>query len=437
MRYVIIGVGVAGISAAEAIRSVEKEDEIIMISNDPGGYYSRPGLAYYLSGEINEKGLFPGYQRDWIEKNVHLISGKVIAINPNRDHLVLQDGRNIPYDRLLLATGSYAKPLEIPGSDLLSVIKLDDYEDSKRIIKLSKRTRVAVVIGGGITALELVEGLMARNVKIHFLIRGERYWNHVLDEAESRLIEKRLTSEGVQIHYQSAAREIIEKKGKVKAVVTESGETIKCQMVAYAVGIQPNIDLAIKCGITTDRGILVNEYMKTDFENIYAAGDVAQVFDPFTERYIIDSLWDPARNQGYIAGLNMAGNKNKYLKTLPFNVTRLAGITTTIIGMIGVRKHDQNDQYNIVRGDSETFQELPDSIAVDSRSELNNIRMIIGEKTILGAIIMGDQTLSRPLKDLITEQVDISSIKDDLIAKKTPLADLVMDCWMNFQQMKR
>jgi len=192
MRYVIIGVGVAGISAAEAIRSVEKEDEIIMISNDPGGYYSRPGLAYYLSGEINEKGLFPGYQRDWIEKNVHLISGKVIAINPNRDHLVLQDGRNIPYDRLLLATGSYAKPLEIPGSDLLSVIKLDDYEDSKRIIKLSKRTRVAVVIGGGITALELVEGLMARNVKIHFLIRGERYWNHVLDEAESRLIEKRL-----------------------------------------------------------------------------------------------------------------------------------------------------------------------------------------------------------------------------------------------------
>ena len=437
LRYVIIGSGVAGLAAAEAIRSIDRSSEITMISSDPGGFYSRPGIAYYLSGEIDEKGLFPGFQRDWINKNVRLLNETVISINLGQNEIILKSGNKIPYDRLLLATGSSAKPLSIPGSDLEAVIKLDDYEDSKRIIKLSKKTRQAVVIGGGITALELVEGLITRKVKIHFLIRGKQYWDHVLDEFESSLIEKRLTSEGVQIHYSTTAREIIGKKGKVKSLITEGGEIINCQMVAYAVGIQPNKDLAIQCGITTDRGILVDEYLQTNLSEVFAAGDVAQVFDPFSGRYIIDSLWGPARNQGYIAGLNMAGEKRKYIKDLPFNVTRLAGITTTIIGMIGVRKHENDEQYNIVRGDSETFQEFPESIAVDSRTELNNVRMIIGENTILGAIIMGDQSLSRPLKYLITEQIDISSIRESLITQKTSLPDLIMAYWNHILQEEK
>jgi NAD(P)H-nitrite reductase large subunit len=294
-------------------------------------------------------------------------------------------------------------------------------------LSLARRGRTAIVIGGGITALELTEGLLARGMNVHYLLRGSRYWTSVLDEQESHVVEARLQAEGVELHFRSEVIEIIGRSGKVVGVRLLNGKTMKCDLLAYAVGIQARIDLAKNSSLACDKGILVNERLQTNDPDIYAAGDVAQVYDPLSGRSVLDSLWSPAREQGFAAGLNMTGQNKTYIKTLPFNVTRLAGLTTTILGMVGTGHDD--DVVGIARGDSETWRQLPDAIVTQGGFEVNRVRLIVGQKHLLGAVVMGDQKLSMPLQRLIGDKVNITSIRDLLLAKDAKIADVILDFW--------
>ncbi len=431
MKYVIIGFGVAAVAAAEAIRSQDAAGEIVLISDDPHGFYSRPGLAYYLSGELPDKQLFSHSTADFHQLRLQHIKGRVTQIDPAQHQIEVTPNGRLHYDRLLLAVGSTAVPLKTPGADLKGAVKLDHLEDARHILKLARKAKTAVVVGGGITALELVEGLAAQKVKVHYFMRGDRYWRNVLDEEESRIILQRLQADGVEIHPHSGVAEILEKKGHVTGVRTKDGRKIKCSIVAYAIGIQPRIQLAQSADLKVDRGILVNEYLQTSAKDIYAAGDVAQVYDPLSGQAVLDSLWGPARSQGWTAGLNMAGGQVAYTKSAPFNVTRLAGLTTTIIGAVG---HGQDeDLVGIARGDSETWRQMPDALVSQSGFDVNRLRLMIGEKRLLGAIVMGDQTLSTPLQKMITDGVDITPIRADLLQSDAPIADIIADYWTEWR----
>ena len=262
-KYVIIGTGPAGIAAAEAIRSQDSGAQITLIGDEPWGYYSRPGLAYYLTGELPEKGLFPFTKENFQKLNLNIRNSRIRRINPQEHQIENHKGQKLVYDRLLIATGASAVKIDMAGINLDGVVVLDNLEDARKIIKFSRKTRSAVVIGGGITALEIVEGLVSRGVKTHYFLRGDRYWSNVLDETESRIVESRLQHEGVQIHYHTELAEIIEKRDQVDGVITKNGEHIKCKTLAVAIGIQPRIKLAVDAGLQTDRGILVNEYLQT------------------------------------------------------------------------------------------------------------------------------------------------------------------------------
>ena len=161
-RYLIIGSGAAGIAAAEEIRSQDPGGEILLVSEEPEGYYSRPGLAYYLTGETPEQMLFPFTDHDFDRLRLHRLHAHVRDLRSQSHEVTLGDGRLLSYDRLLLATGSHAIKLRLPGVDLEGIVKLDDLDDARRILKQCRRGRTAVVVGGGITALEIVEGLHAR-----------------------------------------------------------------------------------------------------------------------------------------------------------------------------------------------------------------------------------------------------------------------------------
>jgi nitrite reductase (NADH) large subunit len=430
MNHVIIGSGVAGIAAIEAIRSVDPTTKIVMIGDDPHGFYSRPGLAYFLTGELHDKALFPRTADDFRKMNFQYIKGRVSGILRDRHALEFATGpAPLPYERLLIAVGAQAVPLEVPGAHLEGVLKLDHLEDAKRILKLARRGKTALVVGGGITALELVEGLRWRGMKVHYLLRGERYWSNVLDEQESRIVEHRLKEEGVILHHHAEMMEVTGRNGRVDGVRLLNGQNLKCDLVAYAIGIRPRVELAQQAGLTIDRGILVNEYLQTNDPDIFAAGDVAQVYDPASGRSILDSLWTPARQQGYTAGLNMAGRKSAYVKSPPFNVTRLAGLTTTIIGTVG-RGRDA-DLVSIARGDSETWRQLPESLVAQTGFDVNRLRLLVGEKTLLGAIVMGDQKLSYPLEKIISEHVDISPIREKLLMPSAKVGDIIAEFWVS------
>jgi NAD(P)H-nitrite reductase large subunit len=429
MNHVVIGSGVAGITAIEAIRSVDSASSITLISDDPYGFYSRPGLAYYLTGELHDKALFPRTAGDLQKLNFRSIKGKVRKISRLEHILELKNESYISYERLLIAVGAHALPLEVAGAELEGVLKLDHMSDAKLILKQARRGKTAVVVGGGITALELTEGLLSRGMKVHYLLRGDRYWSNVLDEQESSIVEHRLRAEGVTLHHHTEIIEVTGKNGKVAGVCLLDGQVLKCELVAYAIGIRPRLELAKQAGLAIDRGILVNEYLLTNDPDIFAAGDVAQAYDPLSGRSILDSLWAPARQQGYTAGLNMAGRKIAYIKTPPFNVTRLAGLTTTIIGTVGRGRDD--DLISIARGDSETWRQLPDSMVAQTGFDVNRLRLLVGEKTLLGAIVMGDQKLSFPLEKIISGNIDISPIREQLLAPNARVSDVIAEFWAN------
>lgn len=443
MRYAIVGSGVAGIAAVEAIRSLDSHGEIWLIGDDPHGFYSRPGLAYYLTEEIPEEMLFPR-SVNWKHLNIRFIHGRVTRLDATASQVEVHWQRVekgwfsrkvhdetflLTYDRLLLATGSQAVSLEVPGAQLEGVVKLDHLEDARRILALARRSRTAVVIGGGITSLELVEGLLAQGLRVHYLMRGDRYWSNVLDEVESRIVEHRLEEEGVILHHFAEVSEILEKKRRVAGVRLKNGQVIPCDLVAYAIGVRPRLELARAAGLKTERGILVDEFMRTSIPNVFAAGDVAQVYDPRLGKAVLDSLWTPAREQGYSAGLNMAGAERPHRRSIPFNVTRLANITTTIIGNIGQGRDE--DTVGIVRGDSETWRELPEAILAQTGFEINHLRLMVGEHTLIGAVVMGDQTLSFPLQRMIAEEVDIRPIRARLLAPQANLAEILAEYWQN------
>jgi len=425
IRYVIIGSSIAGVAAAEAIRQVDHAGEITLISDDPHGYYSRPGLAYLLTGEISQAQLFPLREAEWRALGLRRVMGEVARLEPDAHQVILADDRGLPYDRLLLATGSTAARLKAPGSDLPQVVMLDSLADARRILDLARRARAAVVVGGGITALEIVEGLRVHCRRVHYLLRGDRYWSNVLDEAESRLVLARLAAEGVQIHPRAEVAEITAQRGRVAGVTTTAGERIPCDLVAVAIGVLPRADLARAAGLRVERGVLVDEFLRASAADIYAAGDAAQVYDPRTGKALLDTLWNIARGQGAVAGHNMAGGSQRYAKPMPLNVTRLAGVTTTIIGRVG---HGPDaDVIGIARGDSETWRLLDDALVVEDATEVNRLRLLVGQKTLVGAVVMGDQRPSRPLQRLIGEGTDITPIRARLLAPHAPLAAILAE----------
>lgn len=426
--FVIIGAGAAGMAALCAIRELHPRQPIVVISHEASRFYSKPGLAYWLTGQIPEKQLYPKLPDSYLGQGITHLGAEVLSIDLDAHAVTLTNGNQLGYEKLLLVTGAQAVRPKIDGIDLEGVVTLDTLEDARKILKLARKARRAVVLGGGITALELAEGLCSRGVETHYLMRKDRYWRNVLDAHESRLVENRLQEEGIRIHFRTEIDRIMGKKGRVTGVMLNSGDQINCEMVAVAIGIRPRIALAQQAGIEVDRGVIVNERMETSIEGIYAAGDVAQVWDPESGTHVLDSLWWVAREQGQIAGRNMAGASTVYQRQLPFNVTRIGGITTTLIGRIGSPDTDE-DLVSIARGDSETWRTSSDVFAVEKDGEANRVRLLVGERHLHGAVVMGDQSLSRPLQHLIAGQIDISPIRQRLVESPDSLIPIIEGFW--------
>lgn len=432
-QFVLVGNGPASLAAAEAIRLCDAQAEITILGDEPHAFYSRPGLAYYLAGHIPQSQLYSRPDEEYRRIGARRQTAKAVGLQPREHRLLLQDGRSLSYDLVLLGVGARAVRPKVTGIDLQGVVTLDTLEDARRIVALARRARRAVVVGGGITALELAEGLAARGVETHYLLRRDRYWSNVLDRDESELVEAHLEEEGIRLHHNTHLTEILGRRGRVVGVGMAPGGEIACDIVAVAVGIEPRLELAKAAGLQVRRGIVVDPYLAASADGVFAAGDVAEVLDPDTGEYVLDSLWWLAIEQGKAAGSNMAGPRRAYRKGTPFNVTRIGGLTTTILGCVGQPTPD-DDLVGIARGDSEAWRRQPDAASVEADDESSRLRVLVGRQHILGGVVMGNQRASRPLQDLISNRVDVTAVRDRLLSNREGLFPVIEESWVSWKR---
>jgi nitrite reductase (NADH) large subunit len=420
-HYLIIGNGAAGVTAAETIRQHDALGQITVVGAEPYPMYSRPGLAYVLLNEIPSRQVISRQPEWYAHHHIQLVHGRAEHIQVAQHQVVLDTGHLLTYDRLLVATGARAIPPPFPGGELAGVVYLDTLGGTQDLMRRARRARRAVVIGGGITALELTEGLAHYGVETHYLVRRHRLWGRVFNDTESKLLEDRMRAHGIIIHYNAEVAEILgDKRGKVRDVRLKNGVELACNLVGVAIGVQPQIDLVRSTPIQVDRAILVNEFMESSVAGVYAAGDCAQVYDRWTQRHTLDILWPSAVAEGNAAGLNMTGRRYAYVKGTPFNTCLLFGLHITAIGQINPRRDTIEPKadgtagaepeviQHLSRGSSEVWFSNPRAYASAwSEDGPNTLRLVLSRDCLVGALVIGEQSLADPLRYMIENQINI------------------------------
>lgn len=449
MRYLIIGAGPAGVYAAEAIRQMDSRGEIAILTDEPYPFYSRPGIAYLLIDMVSAEQLIARRPDHWEHLRINLMIGaRAERILPAEQCVLLDDGCLLPYDRLLIATGAGAvSPLSFPGGDLDGVITFDTLEDARNLLQRIRTARQAVVVGGGITAIEVVEGLAHHGVETHYLLRKDTLWSSLLNRTESGIIERQIVAHGVRLHFNEEIAAIEGQKGRVRGVLLKSGKRIPADIVGVCIGVRPKLALIREMGIAVDRGIVVDEYLRTSIPNIYAAGDCAQIYDRWSGEHRLDSLWPSAVESGHMAGINMAGGEMPYIKRVPFNAALLFGVHLTAIGQVGADRHEEPEAKEteeeelafISRGSSEVWTASPGGgyVSAWAQNGPSTQRLILRGNRIVGALLLGNQDLADPLRDLIEYQVDISSERATILSGSTRLEDAVYKAWQRWQRQRQ
>jgi NAD(P)H-nitrite reductase large subunit len=390
-HYLIVGNGAAGMSAAEVIRQRDRVGRITIVTGEPYLFYSRPGIAYYLSGQVPAKQLITRTESFYRENRLDLRFAWVDRIDLEAQLAFFRGGEPMAYDVLLLATGSSAVPPPFGGGDLEGVVTFDTMKDTKDIIRRGRKARSAVVVGGGITAMELAEGLQHRGVRTYLLQRKDRVWPRLFDRRESEVVEQAIRREGVKLHFNEEIETIIGKKGRVNGVRLKSGKEIRSQIVGVAIGVRPNLNLIENLPIERDRGVLVNSHMQTNIPKVFAAGDIAQVYDRWTGGHSLDVLWPSAINEGRAAGYNMVevarghSPQYSYQKGSPFNAALIFGIHLTVIGRVGSQAEGNVSEISHLSRGSSSVWTTPFTKNYRSawdKSGANSLRVVIAVTSI-------------------------------------------------------
>jgi NAD(P)H-nitrite reductase large subunit len=432
-RYLILGNGAAGATAAEEIRRRDPRGEITIVNAEKQTMYSRPGLAYVIINEIPAQQVIARPPEWYSERHIRIVHGAAAKVDPAARRVQLAGGPALPFDRLLIATGARAAPLPYPGAALDGVVYLDTLDGTKELLKKAKRARRAVVIGGGITALEMAEGLAHHKVDTHYFARRDTLWSAVFNAAESKLLAERMEAHGVHIHYHTEISEVLgDKHKRVSGVRLTTGETFACDVVGAGIGVKPQIDFVRDTPIRVDKAILVNEYLEASAPDVYAAGDCAQIWDRWTQTHMLEVLWPTAIAAGRAAGINMAGGREAYVKGTPFNACLLFGLHITAIGQLGGARDEGEPEVfqHISRGSSEIWATRPRAYASAwSQVGTNTVRLVLSEDRLVGALVVGEQTLADPLRDLIELQVNVLPLRRYLEAGGPEMAGKIQQYW--------
>ncbi len=384
IRVVIIGAGIAGVSAAESLRQAAPHAEITLVSREPDPPYYRLNLTRYLAGEI-ASGDLPVHPPQWYQDNrIELLSGaEVTTLSPEARTVTLRDGRELAFDKLILAAGAHPFIPPLPGVHREGVTSLRNTADVERVAAAAGAGVTCVCIGGGLLGLETAGALARRGAKVTLLEGHAWLMPRQLNRTAGEILAEHVAAAGIEVRTEARCAEIVGDE-RVVGVLLEDGSTVDADIVVIAVGVRPNSYLARRAGLEVGRGVIVDDHLVTSHPDILAAGDVAE------HRGQLYGNWSASQYQGAIAGMNVLGASTEFGGIPRSNTLKVLGVDLVSIGTV----EPEDGSFRVVEHrDGQAYH-----------------RFVFHDGALVGAILLGDASLAGAAKKAIEARTDFSAL---------------------------
>ena len=396
--HVIIGDGIAGSSAAETIREADPDADITVITEEGEALYNRILIKEFAKGKLPAAPVSI-HDPDWYEeRDIDLELNTVVTSVDTDDKAVhTHEGDVYEYDKLLVATGGTPTQLPVDNSDAEGVHHFWTFEDARAIKENAERADKGVVVGAGLLGIDLAAICGAQGIDAHYLMRGNAWWRYALSEEGAEIIHEALRDVGVTPVFDSGVDHFeTDDEGHVTAAVDPNGERFEAEFAGVAIGLNFNTEFLRGSGIETDNGIVVDEHMQTNVEDVYAAGDITQFHDVILGERAQNGAWGSAKEQGSIAGANMAadGPEETFEWVSSYSITHF-GFPFLSFGHPTLGDDSVEKKY-----DEGTWR-----------------RVALKDGRVIGGVLIGDLAPQSGLKRLAREQVDVSG-KEDLLLEE-------------------
>ncbi len=390
-KVVIVGAGIAGLSAAEAVRSIDPSCKIILINKESALPYYRLNLTRYLAGEISDEDL-PIHSQSWYEeKNIQLIGGEEAAsIDLQGKAIHLSGNEKESFDRLILTAGAHPFVPPLPGTQRNGVVTLRTVDDARLILEKVKTVSRCICIGGGILGLETAGAIARRGIDVSVIEGVSWLMPRQLNERGGEILARRVEALGIKLYLNSRISEIVGDES-VRGVALQDGKVLDAELVIITTGVRPNSYLARLAGLDVNQGVVVDNHLRTSNPNVFAAGDIAEHLG------VVYGIWPASQYQGTIAGMNAAGQNTEFAGIPRSNTLKVLGIDVMSIGKV----EPEDASYQV-------FEQEVDG---------GYVRSMFRDNHLVGAILVGDTSLTAKARDAIEKKVDFSSI---LSKKPTP-----------------
>jgi NAD(P)H-nitrite reductase large subunit len=345
-HIVIIGNGISGVTAARHIRK-KSEHRITIISSETKHFFSRTALMYVYMGHLKFEHTKPYEDWFWKKNKLDLVFDHVKEVSTSSKTLLLNSGKRIEYDVLVIATGSISNKFGWKGQQSNGVQGLYSYGDLQLMEANTKGIQQAVIVGGGLIGIEMAEMLLSRKIGVTFLVREPEFWSIALPLKNANLISRHIISHGVNLKLSTELKEICPgADGKVHKVITDKDEHIDCQFVGLAVGVSPNVSFLANSDVKIAKGVIVDEYLQTNIKDVYAIGDCVERSNRLAGRKTIEQVWYTGRMMGEVVAQTICGSPTKYEPGPWFNSAKFFDIEYQTYGTIAAQiGADEKDFY--------------------------------------------------------------------------------------------
>ncbi len=333
MRHIVIGAGPAGVAACETLRGLDPKADIILLAGEPEPPYSRMAIPYLLVQRIGESGTHLRQSADHFRSlGIDVRHGRAARVDTGANRLHLHDGSELDYDRLLIASGASPLAPPVPGIELPGVLPCWTLENARAIAHRLEADAPVVLMGAGFIACIILEALMTRGARLTIVEREERMLPRMMNPVASAMLKRWVEDKGARVLTGHTVN-MIEQADEGLSVCLDSGESLDARLVISAVGVASNTDFLQGSGVRVDQGVVVDRYLRSNVENIFAAGDVAQGRDFSTQDFQVQAIQPTAVEHGRIAATNMArGRALRHDGSLNMNVLDTLGLISTSFG---------------------------------------------------------------------------------------------------------